>query len=204
MLSASTAVNGYVLRIRVEEFDVLPIIAVVGRSGRFGIEKDGEVLENSHAVQMSYLSSDTYTTDVRIPGQSIGAHFIYQVYACDNDYDWENADDRTRGSSQEQIVEFLKAPKKVYNYPNPAPAGKYTDSTIFRYHVTSDSHVKINIYNIAGRLVDSLEAEAIGGEYNEKEWDISNVASGIYIYVIEIQPASGNKQIIKKKLAIAK
>ena len=101
-------------------------------------------------------------------------------------------------------MKILSAPNKVYNYPNPAPSGEYTDRTIFRYHVTSDAHVKISIYDIAGRLVDSLEAEAIGGKYNEKEWNISNVASGIYIYVIEIQLASGNTQIIKKKLAIAR
>ena len=167
-------------------------------------DNDGELLENSHPVQMSRLSSGTYITDVEIPGQSVGAHFVYQVYACDNDYDWEDADDRSRGPGQEQVIEFLKAPGRAYNYPNPAPAGKYTDRTIFRYHVTSDAHVKISIYDIAGRLVDSLEAEAIGGKYNEKEWDISNVASGIYIYVIEIQPASGNRQIVKKKLAIVR
>ncbi len=167
-------------------------------------DSDGELSENSYEIQMSRLSSDIYITDVKIPGQSIDAQFVYQVYACDNDYDWENADDRSRGSSQEQTVEFAEAPSKAYNYPNPAPAGEYTDRTIFRYYVASDSHVKISIYDIAGHLVDSLEAEATGGRYNEKEWNISNVASGVYIYIIEIQPASGNRQIIKKKLAIAR
>ena len=167
-------------------------------------DDEGKLSEDSHRAQMSLLSSNTYITETKIPGQSIGEQFIYQVYAYDNDFDWESAADRSRGVSQEQTVKIVSAPNKVYNYPNPAPSGEYTDSTVFRYHVSSDSHVKISIYDIAGRLVDSLEAEAIGGKYNEKEWDISNVASGIYIYIMEIQTASGNTQIIKKKLAIAK
>ena len=125
------------------------------------------------------------------------------MYAYDNDCDWGRAGDRTQGISQEQTVKIVPAPSAAYNYPNPAPAGEYTDRTIFRYYVSSDAHVKISIYDIAGRLIDSLEAEARSG-YNETEWNISSVASGVYIYVIEIQPASGNKQIIKKKLAIVK
>ena len=52
--------------------------------------------------------------------------------------------------------------------------------------------------------MDSLESEARGEGYNETEWNISNIASGVYIYIIEIEPALGSKQVIKKKLAIVK
>ncbi len=167
-------------------------------------DNDGELLENSHEVQMSQLSSDKYITDVKIPGQSAKANFVYQVYACDNDYDWEDADDRSRGLSQEQTMEFLEAPSRAYNYPNPAPAADYGDRTIFRYYTASDADVRIGVYDLAGRMVGDLEDRAIGGRYSETEWDISNMASGVYLYVIEIQPISGVKQIIKKKLAIVR
>ena len=59
-------------------------------------------------------------------------------------------------------------------------------------------HAKVIPTNIEYASPKALE---ING-YNEKDWDISNVASGIYLYIIEIQPASGSKQVIKKKLAI--
>ena len=167
-------------------------------------DNDGELSNDSHSIQMSHLSSDVYVTDERIPGQSVGESLVYQVYACDNDYDWKDANDRSRGSSEEQTVTFVQSPSMAYNYPNPAPSNEYTDRTIFRYHVASDSHVKISIYDIAGHLVDVLESEAIGGKHDESEWNISNVASGVYIYIIEIQPASGNRQVIKKKLAIVR
>lgn len=167
-------------------------------------DNDDELAESAHAVQMSFSSSDVYMTDERIPGQSIGDRFIYQVYAYDDDYDWSNIEDRTRGISHEQMVKIALAPSRAYNYPNPAPAGEYTDETVFRYYVASDADVKISIYDIAGYLVDNLEAKATGGRYNETEWNISDVASGVYMYTIEIQPYSGSKQIIKKKLAIVK
>ena len=82
----------------------------------------------------SYINKDI--TDTKIAGQSVGSDFIYRIYACDNDYDWQEADDRTRGASPEQSIEFLKAPSIAYSYPNPAP----------------DANVKIGIYDISGHL----------------------------------------------------
>jgi hypothetical protein len=167
-------------------------------------DNDDELLESSRKVRMSLLSPGVYITDAKISGQSVGDQFIYQIYAYDDDCDWGNKEDRSPGISQEQTVKVLPSPSRAYNYPNPAPAGEYTDKTIFRYYTNSDADVEISIYDIAGHLVDSLEAEAIGGRYNETEWNISDIASGVYIYVIEIQPASGDKQVIEKKLAIVK
>ena len=153
---------------------------------------------------MNKLSSGVFITDKRIPGRALGSQFVYNVYAYDNDFDQNRIEDRTAGISQEQKIAFVPAQMRAYNYPNPAPAGGYTDRTIFRYFVNSDSKVKINIYDISGHLVESLEAEAKGTGYSETEWNISNIASGIYIYTIEIEPASGEKQIMKNKLAILK
>lgn len=167
-------------------------------------DNDGELSVSSRKMRMSLLSSRTYISDARIPGQAIGSNFIYQISAYDNDHDWDNADDRTRGISQEQTVTVVQSPSEAYNYPNPAPAGEYTDRTVFRYYVHSDADVKISIYDIAGKLVESLEDEAIGEGYNEKEWNISNIASGVYVYIMEIQPTSGIKKVVKKKLAIVK
>lgn len=167
-------------------------------------DNDGELDETSYKIQMSSLNSDTYITDEKIPGQSVESHFVYQIYAHDNDNDWDESADRTPGKSPEQIVEFIKVPNEVYNYPNPAPAYGYGDKTIFRYYVKDEADVKIGIYDIGGQKVGDFETQAIGGQYNEQEWDISNIASGIYVYVIEIQPSSGEKQIVKKKLAIVR
>lgn len=164
----------------------------------------GELSGKSHIVKMSKLTSSVFITDERIPGQTLGSQFVYQVYAYDDDFDYKRVEDRTASVSQKQTINFVTTQMRAYNYPNPAPAGGYTDRTIFRYYVLSDSQVKINIYDISGHLVESLDADAKGTGYSETEWNISNVSSGIYIYTIEIQPTVGKKQIIKNKLAILK
>ena len=83
--------------------------------------------------------------------------------------------------------------KDVCNYPNPAPSAKYLDKTIFRFYVAEDAKVQISIYNIAGQLVDELNHDARGDNYNEVEWKISSIASGLYFYMIEATRESGEK-----------
>jgi len=167
-------------------------------------DSDGELSESSRKMRMSFFSPGVYSTDAKLPGQSLTSQFVYQVYAYDNDFDWNNEEDRTPGISNKQRVKILRSPSRVYNYPNPAPSGQYTDRTIFRYYADSDAEVEINVYDVSGHLVDTLKAEASGGKYNETEWLISDISSGVYIYTIEIQPALGDRQFITKKLAIVK
>ena len=184
--------------------DVYDDDTAYGGQGVYLIWDIGEFSEKSHVVKMSRIPSGAFITDKKIPGQLIGSQFVYQINAYDNDFDGNKTEDRTKGVSEKQTITFIPALKLAYNYPNPAPAGTYTDRTIFRYYVPSDSQVDINIYDISGHLVESLNAQVTGAGYNETEWNISNVASGIYMYTIEIQLTSGEKQIIKNKLAILK
>ncbi len=167
-------------------------------------DNDGELLIDSHIVRMNQSSSGSYITDERIPGQPAGTQVVYQVCAYDDDFDWGNAADRSGGISQEQTVEISSKSTRSCVYPNPAPAGPYTDRTIFHYYVSSDANVTINVYDVTGRLVDSLKAEAKGGTANETEWNISRIASGVYFYVINATSVSVTKNIATGKLAIIK
>jgi hypothetical protein len=160
------------------------------------------ISKDSHIVHMSKLPSGEFITDSRIPGQLLGIQIVYQVYAYDDDYDQNRPDDRTQGISDRQTIKIIPAPKLVYNYPNPAPSEAFPDTTIFRYYAKSDSQIRISIYDISGRLVENLESETTTLGYSETEWNISDLASGIYIYIIEIQPPSEQKMVIKDKLAI--
>ncbi len=163
-----------------------------------------ELTPDSHVVRMKETSNGIYVTSSKIPGQPLGTKIVYQVYAYDNDYDWGRKEDRKQGFSEKQMITTIAAPSRAYNYPNPAPAGEYTDRTIFRYYVPTSARIKINIYDLAGNLIDRLESVSKGGDYDETEWNISSIASGVYIYTIEISPYSGESQVIKKKLAIVK
>jgi len=88
--------------------------------------------------------------------------------------------------------------KKVYSYPNPAK-----DKAIIRYFLGEDAEVDIRIYDLAGDLVEELHQNGVSGENNEKEWDCSKVASGIYLCRVEAK-ASNKKEVVFCKIAVVK
>jgi hypothetical protein len=76
---------------------------------------------------------------------------------------------------------------KVYNWPNPV----YGKSTNIRYFLNGTaSSVKIRILDLSGELVTTLTGSANSGFDNEVVWDVSNVQSGVYIAVLELQGGS--------------
>ncbi|MBI5574460.1 MAG: lamin tail domain-containing protein, partial [Elusimicrobia bacterium] len=99
---------------------------------------------------------------------------------------------------------FVKG--EIYSFPNPAKRGKCP--TLHIECGVADK-VEIRIYNIAAELVDSTELygtpQTIRNKYAyEYNWDISDIASGVYIYVIRAKKsgygdikATGKAAIIK-------
>lgn len=89
-----------------------------------------------------------------------------------------------------------KSPYTFYlfqNYPNP-----FNPSTKISYKLTRSSFVRLSIYDINGRLVDTLVNEQKNaGSYTVK-WNASNLSSGIYIYRID----AGNFSSVKKCLVV--
>ncbi len=92
----------------------------------------------------------------------------------------------------------LVSSESVYTYPNPARGSK----AVFKFRVSEKSNVKINIYNVAGEKIAVLEKNNCpAGVFSEIEWNIKNIASGVYPYTLEAVSASG-KKMIKEKMAI--
>ncbi|MFH2070878.1 MAG: PQQ-binding-like beta-propeller repeat protein [Elusimicrobiota bacterium] len=90
----------------------------------------------------------------------------------------------------------------VYTYPNPA---RLTDKLYFKFSLGAEkTDVIIDVYNVAGELVAHLVRpgqDDDAGQVRQFEWDISNIASGMYVYRVEAN-SSGRKQSVTKKLAI--
>jgi sugar lactone lactonase YvrE len=90
---------------------------------------------------------------------------------------------------------------KAYCYPNPVRG----NSVSFYYLTNVDAKVNIRIYSILGELVKKIEVPAHGGIESEISCDISNIDTGVYIYVIEAESeVIGKSEKIIKKLAIIK
>jgi M6 family metalloprotease-like protein len=98
------------------------------------------------------------------------------------------------GNHEIQTFFGISSGLKAYNYPNPVE-GEYT---IFRFFVDDANSVSINIYDILGLHVDSLEKTTplIQNEFNEITWNLSSgIKAGLYF--AEILLDSGDSQLVK-------
>jgi hypothetical protein len=72
------------------------------------------------------------------------------------------------------------------NYPNP-----FNSVTRFNYDVPEDASINISVFDVAGRLVETLvSGEQTAGRHT-MAWDATNVASGVY--VVQMKAPSFNK-----------
>lgn len=80
------------------------------------------------------------------------------------------------------------------NFPNP-----FNPSATIAYQLTTDSRVRLKIYNMLGQeVVTLLDGDRPAG-FHQEVWNASSVASGTYIYRMVATDASG-KEIVEKKV----
>jgi M6 family metalloprotease-like protein len=94
--------------------------------------------------------------------------------------------DSLLGPAPEDAPGLLK-PERTYAYPNPARG----EDPVLRVFLDERAEVEIEIFDVTGELVDRIEREGVRGP-QEIRWDVSDVASGLYIVRIEAtRPGTG-------------
>ncbi len=96
------------------------------------------------------------------------------------------------------VTSSLMPSSRAYNYPNPN-SGSYTT---IRYYLNEPASVKIRIFDTAGTPVDQFSAPGNGGVDNEITWDVSSVASGVYLCQIEAKSDGGSESKIIKIMVV--
>jgi len=95
------------------------------------------------------------------------------------------------GSSEEVEITFTSGLPTVYalhnNYPNP-----FNPMTNIKFDLPKASHVKLAVYDIAGRLVKTLVNEVKPAASHSEVWDGTDrtgrrMASGTYYYVLQTE-----------------
>ena len=87
----------------------------------------------------------------------------------------------------------------MQNYPNP-----FNPSTSIGFTLPADSHVSLNIYDMAGRLVTTLVEGSLDEGVHMVDWDGMDsagelVSTGVYIYALE-----SSDMILTKKMILMK
>jgi hypothetical protein len=75
--------------------------------------------------------------------------------------------------------------------PNPNP---FNPTTQISYSVPTTQHVRLAIYDVAGRLVQSLVSEVKGPGEHVAVWNASRLASGVYFYRLQ----TANETIVRR------
>ena len=77
------------------------------------------------------------------------------------------------------------------NYPNP-----FNPSTNIDYYLPQNSNVKLNIYDITGKLISTLVNEnEFAGRYSVK-FDSGRLSSGIYFYTLIANNFKESKKLV--------
>ena len=80
------------------------------------------------------------------------------------------------------------------NYPNP-----FNPRTDITYIIPEQTHVKLTVFDLLGRVVtDLVDEEKPAGEYNV-EWDASGLSSGIYFYRLRSDDFVKTKKMVLLK-----
>ena len=77
------------------------------------------------------------------------------------------------------------------NYPNP-----FNVSTFINFTIPKSSEVKIAVYDLHGRTVESLVNRKMNAGIHQIEWNASNHPTGIYFYTISINDARTTRKLI--------
>jgi hypothetical protein len=80
------------------------------------------------------------------------------------------------------------------NYPNP-----FNPSTIIKYQIPEDGVVTLKIYDILGKEVTTLVNEQKSVGKYELNFNASNLASGVYIYRIQVNDFTSSRKMMLLK-----
>ena len=79
-------------------------------------------------------------------------------------------------------------------YPNP-----FNPSTTIDFYAESDSNVNVSIYDLSGRLVESLLDNSMSAGSHSVNWDASNHSSGIYIVQVRFDSSVHSSKVMLVK-----
>lgn len=100
----------------------------------------------------------------------------------------------TSAISVKNTGEFVNDYKLKNNYPNP-----FNPKTVIGFSLKHSGKVKLEIFDISGRVIVTLVNGSLNMGSYECEWDASSFSSGVYFYRIEVNEFSDVKKMILLK-----
>ena len=102
-------------------------------------------------------------------------------------------------TEESEAADRLLDKAKTFNWPNPTKNNR----TAIRYYPMSACKIEITIYDLAGNFIKSFsDAQPLVNDYNEKDWDVSNIANGVYFAVVQASAGGKTESKIVKIMVV--
>jgi len=142
-------------------------------------------------ASFSLCLSQTYYLNIDLRDGTKAQYVIYDIQKID-------FNGITNIGDAKKIEHIINAFKLLQNYPNP-----FNPSTTIEYQIPKAGIVKVMVYDLRGRLINTLVNKFQQDGIHKVKWDGVNksgrkVASGFYIYSIKF----GNKRSSQKMILI--
>ncbi|MDZ7723227.1 MAG: T9SS type A sorting domain-containing protein [candidate division KSB1 bacterium] len=93
-----------------------------------------------------------------------------------------------------QDMQVIQVPEKTQlsqNYPNP-----FNPVTTIEYQLDQAQHVKLNIYNMNGRLMDQLVNQSQDAGVHRIQWRAHDQPSGLYFYQLQTESLQTTRRML--------
>ncbi|REL37955.1 T9SS C-terminal target domain-containing protein [Rhodohalobacter sp. SW132] len=146
---------------------------------------DGEPFEKIIAAPFNNFVTDT---DVQS-----NAAYTYKVTVTDI-MGFESGFSNEAGAMSTGLDESqyqIDSHKLQQNYPNP-----FNPSTNITFSLENSGRAALNVYNLNGRLIDSIFEGTKSAGFHEVVWDASRFPSGLYIYTLKTERDSHSRKML--------
>ena len=171
----------------------------------FGLSGSGELIRLFDS-EGQIVDSLTYSDKAPWPAEADGQGATLELFAPNldntNGENWRASVGHGSPGQQNTVTVAIapndsrEIPEKfnlMQNYPNP-----FNHSTVILFQISEPSFVKLSVYDLNGRLIETLVNEYRNPGYYAVHWNAENVVSGIYFYRIE----AGSLSSVKKCLLV--
>ncbi|HEX2866700.1 MAG TPA: T9SS type A sorting domain-containing protein [Ignavibacteriales bacterium] len=169
-------------------------------SGFMVFRKEGDVKSaNIYDFMGKVDRNNTAFVDSTI---KVNVTYTYKVsaYSADSVVSYSNEFTITNTFTAVEANIQIPSDYKLYqNYPNP-----FNPSTVIRYYLKSDCHVKLTVFNSLGKEVSVLVNEFRQSGMNTVTFSARDISAGVYLYRIETLEEGGKRYMDVKKLVLMK
>ena len=182
--------------------DSLANVYITGRNiGNNGTDCT-TVIYNTNGIQQYVLRYDDSANN-DAGGISVYVDRLYNIYVLGGKYYINNNILLIKYSpivKVNPISENIPGDYKLFqNYPNP-----FNPETVIQYRIAKAGFVSLKIYDVLGRLVETIMNEKKSAGHYTNTWSAVKYPSGIYFYKLAVGDITGSSFVDTKKMVLLK